>query len=297
MKAKNGFTLVELLVVIAIIGILIALLLPAVQAAREAARRMSCTNNLKQFGLAIHNYHTTRNCFPPGAITADLADVTGLHVALLAYFEQGFIDERIDALASIHTPTNAELGALRVTGFVCPSDSSENKDWSNPDFQVTNYTGVMGPGRDGKQVAAEQTTCGNYSTDGVFYPWSKTRIRDITDGTSKTLAIGERIYQLRVWTRGGCLNQGSPPKACIASAKNIRWPINLNDEAIYYDAYKVGTQTCLFNDLFFGSHHAGGAQFLLADGSVHFMDETIDFDLFGDLATIAGGETTSSEFE
>ncbi len=295
-RRKNGFTLVELLVVIAIIGILIALLLPAVQAAREAARRMNCSNNLKQFGLAIHNYHAARNCFPPGAITADLKDVTGLHVALLPYFEQGIIGDRVLSVESVYGGTNLDLGTLEVSCFTCPSDAARNQDSLNSNLQVTNYAGVMGPGRDGNQVTAEQGLCGNYFTDGVFYPWSRTRVGDIVDGTSKTLAVGERVYELRVWLRGGCFNKTSPPRACISSSKNIRWPINSDTQEVCYNNCPGG-RTCLFNDLFFGSNHPGGAQFVFADGSVHFLNETIDFDMYMDLATIAGGETTSSEFE
>ena len=292
----HAFTLVGLLVVIAIIGILIALLLPAVQAAREAARRMNCSNNLKQFGLAMHNYHTSKGCFPPGAIATSNNDVTGLHVSLLPYFEQGVIGKEVVVDQSVYGGTNRSWGALRVPVFDCPSDPHLEKDWvdSSGEAQTTNYVGVMGPGRDGKAVVGEKTMCGDFSNDGIFYPWSKTRVADIADGTSKTLAIGERTYQLRVWTRGAIMTTDS--RNCIASAKNIRWPINSNSEEVCYHECARG-RTCLFNDLFFGSFHPGGAQFLLADGSVHFVSEGIDFDLFADLATIAGGEVTPPGFE
>ena len=290
---RTAFTLVELLVVIAIIGILIALLLPAVQAAREAARRMNCTNNLKQFGLAIHNYQTALNTFPSGAFTADWSDTTGLHVRLLPYFEQGAVGADMQNLAGVYGGINKELGKQRIPCFVCPSDT-EQKDGLNPDLQVTNYAGIMGPGRNNKDVKGEQSMCGNYHTDGMFYPWSKTRPADVSDGLSKTLIMGERVYELRVWTRGANFNPGSPPRVCVASSKNIRYPINADTDEYCYNNCPNG-RTCLFNDLQFGSRHPGGANFLLGDGSVRFVEDSIELEIYYDLTTVAGGETAGVE--
>ena len=143
----------------------------------------------------------------------------------------------------------------------------------------------MGPGRDGDVVELEQSLCGNQATDGPFYPWSSTRIRDIQDGSSNTLAVGERLYELRVWTRGAC----DAGHICVASAKNVVWPINSDPDVVCYNDCPAG-RTCLFNDLCFGSRHPGGAHFAFADGSVHFVSETINFETYEHLATIAGGE-------
>ena len=133
-KSQHGFTLVELLVVIAIIGILIALLLPAVQAAREAARRMQCTNNLKQLGLALHNYHITERSFPPSAGWSDVAPpvmTKGFLVPLLPYLEQQTIYDRLDQ-TRWGNATNFELGKQIPSAFICPSDGQQQFDVCTP---------------------------------------------------------------------------------------------------------------------------------------------------------------------
>lgn len=295
MREKRGFTLVELLVVIAIIGILIAMLLPAVQAAREAARRMSCSNNLKQIGVALHNYHSAMKCFPPGALGSATADVTGIHVILLPYLEQT-IGEDIESLKSVYYGDLINYFAtLEMPALQCPSDSHQVPDPNYPEGATTNYVGIMGPGRNNEFVPGD-VQCGGYATDGAFYPWSKVRIGDITDGSSNTIVFGERTYQLRIWPRGAVL---TGTKSCVASAKNMVHEINADPSEWCYslnpaDCGRTGI-TCKFNDLFFGSNHPGGAQFVLGDGSVQFLTETITVELLGDLATIAGGEAISGE--
>jgi len=278
--------LVELLVVVTIIGILIAILLPAVQAAREAARRMQCANNLKQLGLALHNYHAALGSFPPGSIQTNVAPAyAGLNVYLLPYLELQMVYENLNQNLGVFSAPNDVTGQMLLSVYHCPSDSDAPIDLSDTlNLAVTNYVGVMGAGRNNQVVALEHSICGDYYTDGVFFPKSATRIADIKDGTSNTLAMGERTYQLRSWFKG---SYGTPNQVCVYSSKDIRWPINA--VGLSYDP-TAASDTVLFNDLYFGSQHPGGAEFVLADGSVQFISESIAFSVYQDLATIAGNE-------
>ena len=289
----HGFTLVELLVVITIIAGLIALLLPAVQAAREAARRTQCAGNLKQIGLALQAYHDVHDAFPPGAILGGaLNSKMGIHVLLLPYLEQTTLFERFDFSQIVTSTANAELGRINIPVFSCPSNTENVMDPVNTfhKWRTTNYFGVMGAGADSGHIVKGGSTCGDYYTDGVFYPLSRTRLEDIKDGASNTLAFGERLYELRGWTLSG---YASGSDYCVFPVKNVHWPVNSDPKKVCYRNCPSG-QTCLFNDVFFGSRHPGGAYFSLADGSVHFVAETIDLQTYRTLATIAGGELIGS---
>lgn len=289
-----GFTLVELLVVIAIIGVLIALLLPAVQAAREAARRMQCSNHLKQFGVAIHNYHGATGAFPPAAFLgpSNTDRRAGMHAILLQYFEQGAVEVMHEDNMHDVGGMNEIIGTTHIGVFECPSDDEATDDWSDTNskgqhWAATSYNGVMGPGFFGHYVKRANHG-GNYNTDGVFCADGHVMtVTDVTDGTSSTLAIGERTYQLRGWIKGGYDNGTI---ACIFNAKNIKYPINSDPGLICYADCPSGSTYCPFNDLFFGSRHPGGAQFCFADGSVHFLSETIGFRVYQSLGSIDGGE-------
>jgi prepilin-type N-terminal cleavage/methylation domain-containing protein/prepilin-type processing-associated H-X9-DG protein len=294
-RERAGFTLVELLVVIAIIGILIALLLPAVQAAREAARRIECANHLKQMGLALHNYHTAFGLFPPGASWLQNSGGYGAGVFLYMcpYLEQQSLYEEYEQPYNLYDLDNPEVGRRIPPDYRCPSASGSRTDNNDKaqDWIPTDYVGVMGPGRDNDFEDLEDSHCGDYSTDGVFYPYSDTRIDDILDGSSNTLVIGEKLHAPRCWVKGA-FEQGSGEsrKVCVFSCKNIAYPINSEAAELCYECSGSGYTRILFNDIYFESKHPGGAQFLYADGSVHFVPETINFDVFGDLATKAGGE-------
>ncbi|MDZ7617535.1 MAG: DUF1559 domain-containing protein [Patescibacteria group bacterium] len=282
-KGPKGFTLVELLVVIAIIGILIALLLPAVQSAREAARRMQCSNNLKQLGLALHQYHTALKVFPGLVVpTAAACNRSTFHVMLLPYLEQQSLYE------GLQEPNGANLARSIPNVYTCPSDGRQPEDVTSPtDHKTSNYWGVMGAGRNGKVVELADSTCGSYYTDGLFPPGLARRMRDVKDGTSNTLAFGEATYQLRGWIKG--VYFASSTQICMLGAKNVRWPINSDPVVLCYTGCTSG-RTLLLNDVFFASRHPGGALFAMVDGSVQFLSETIQFDVYEDLATVAGGE-------
>ncbi|QDU57218.1 Fimbrial protein precursor [Aeoliella mucimassa] len=308
----NGFTLVELLVVIAIIGILVALLLPAVQAAREAARRMTCSNNLKNMMLAAHNYHTAMGEFPTSATLARTSEdqSSGLHVQLLPYVEQSqlgeLVDDEMDAEGHLSN-LSQQLTAIKLPLFWCPSRTEEAyEDWSQGQSTST-YYGVMGAGRNSyclqkngsRQAKAtaqllENSHCGQVYTDGVFFPYGTVKIREITDGTSQTLAMGERTYQLRTYFHGAFYSgaPGAFTKVCSHGSKNIRYGIVTPQDVGYYVANETGDtpKTVLFNDLFFGSEHPGGAQFAYADGSVSLIEKEIDLGVLRNLATRNGSE-------
>lgn len=283
---RRGFTLVELLVVIAIIAILIALLLPAVQQAREAARRSQCKNNLKQIGIALHNYHEVNRALPPGFIGVDLATRTpningmnsfGWGTMILPMLDMVPLYKELNTKVSLLDPINnpaADAPTRKLlTVFRCPSDSAEDvwelEDTSgNPLITLAsaNYVGHFG----GTDLAPCETTpnvqcIGN----GIFYHNSVTRFTDISDGQSTTLMAGER-------------RSGDPGNF------NSTWvgaPAN-GEEAM---ARVLGVADHTPNDDHahledFSSVHVGGCHMLAADGSVHFISESIDDGTWKNLA-------------
>lgn len=293
---RGAFTLVELLVVIAIIGILIALLLPAVQAAREAARRMHCTNNLKQMGLAMHNYHASHNVFPPGAITRLPADTCPLNgnestdsgapwsVMIAPFMEDNAQYQKYDfrkpfagvAYVSGAT-TNRSVQFTPNPKYHCPSDPN-----STPDSPNTNYLACQGGGDTPACYSGNSYPNRVFFTNGIFYNNSSVREGDVKDGTSNVFLIGETKYcphklssvsgtayvswdsGLRVC--GGC----SYVTVLCATMEQIN-SSNVNPAETY--SADVSTRT-------FGSKHPGGCHFAMADGSAHFVSETIDLTLY-----------------
>ncbi|HEX3450122.1 MAG TPA: DUF1559 domain-containing protein, partial [Isosphaeraceae bacterium] len=206
MKQRLAFTLIELLVVISIIGVLIALLLPAVQAARESARRTQCVNNLKQLGVAMHTYESASRSFPPGYVSnfdtsgTDTGPGWGWAAMLLPQFEQKPLFDAINFNLPIEDVSNSTSRLTRMSVFLCPSDSAPSAWWAvtrDPSgvtlqnicqVAMANYVGMYGtsdPGIDG---------------DGIFFRDSKIGIPNITDGTTQTIAAGERAYALGMAT-------------------------------------------------------------------------------------------------
>lgn len=299
--STRAFTLVELLVVIAIIGILVALLLPAVQSAREAGRKTSCVNRLRQQILAAHNYHDRAKAFPPGGARHELEAETGLswRVYLLPELEEGPLYDEIDPQPD-GGPASWRPQIDMPGLFTCPSlDTSEGGELG---LQIAHYWGVAGTPRPDNQRAMglTDTLCGDLHKNGVFYPDSKVRIAQITDGTSHTMAIGERTYNFRAWMTGATHFGDPTDMMCSEAANHITYPMNaFHGNWGYWEgddqAPSNADKDLPLNDLFFGSAHPAGLHFAFADSSVHFVQDDLDLQVYQDLATIAGEEVDQWE--
>jgi len=274
---EAGFTLVELLVVIAIIGILIALLLPAVQAAREAARRSQCSNHLKQYGLALHNYHDVHRVFPIGVV---VNRYWNFQSALLPYLEGQTVYQLINYAFDgtcfsyyVTLPAANQPGNRVLDVDICPSDPNGGKIWTTDAVTsgyhgCTEYLGVIGTSA--------------MINDGLLFWGSSLGMRDATDGTSNTMIMGERgIPNDLYWGWSYC-------GAGVAEADGVN---RGNGDGVLTTAQGLAPGRPDGNhNLHFWSYHPGGAQFLLADGSVRFLSYTIDFTTFQALSTRGGGE-------
>lgn len=321
LRKPSGFTLIELLVVIAIIAILIALLVPAVQKVRAAAARTQCTNNLKQLGIALHAYHDTMKQFPVGEFNDDNHN-WGWGVAVLPYIEQGPLYQTLisagillfdkggpnmwpgqapgfsaDALNAIGTvSTGFGGGAMTpLTMFSCPSDPWP--DTTTSGYGKSNYLGCMGSDTSGGNWASWTNPNGG-TMNGVLLQsnsntmnWT-TRISNILDGTSNTIMVGEvtnnsvsypltALNNFPIWAGGNPSFSGQGRQHNYFRVADVNTPLNL----------KIGANA----DRAFGSQHAGGANFLAADATVHFITDSIDTTVYQSLATRAGGETASFE--
>jgi len=295
-RSKSGFTLVELLVVIAIIGILVSLLLPAVQAAREAARRSQCASNLKQIGLATQNYHASFKRFPPGWDEDNVANqqargpFAAWGLLILPYMEEDPLYGQFDFDKNINDGVpggdidNIDLIGNRIDIYRCPSDTAPDSDsWAAysgyypdiPALGVSNYV-VAGincdPCFSGHLQRKDKTfSCPNGPT-GLMYRNSKTSVANVLDGTSKTFLAGERTYASRHGVNSTAYWAG-PPGAVS------------NSLACFSATVMAGTITGfgsadhkrMINGHGFGFHsyHPGGVQVVMADGSVRFIAEDI----------------------
>lgn len=294
----RGFTLIELLVVIAIIAVLIALLLPAVQQAREAARRTQCKNNMKQYGLALANYHDTYNMYPIGGTyqggdCCNSPPRLGFQARLLAFIDQAPLFNQInfslvDAPAQV-LGTGQRVGAITIPGATCPSDSSQNpmNGWGQ-----ANYDGSLGS----QGNVSVSGACNPYQTFAQFVnpnngdtldptqvsgmgsrDGPSIRIKDVTDGTSNVIHMGEVLPQCNDHSSGGMWHSngmGNYHSSTIV-------PINDFTTCSWATGSQIRVSGCQNPNNWniswgFRSRHVGGAHFLFVDGSVHFLSENID---------------------
>ncbi|HAV32885.1 MAG TPA: prepilin-type cleavage/methylation domain-containing protein [Planctomycetaceae bacterium] len=323
-KSQRGFTLIELLVVIAIIAILVALLLPAVQQAREAARRTQCKNNLKQLALAVHNYHDVANMFPPGYIFAppNLV-VRSAFTLLLPYIEQTNLYNSIDSsVPMMMGPTgynttiqaqNVAAAATVIPAFLCPSSVGPTTDdymypanafaagvppmnmtWKGGRTDYGGTTGIRGVYGN---LAYNNNQGGD--RDGCLTAaglnGSTSRMRDVTDGTSNTLMFGERTGGVRLYYKS---TPATNLPAVLGVTNGGSWSDALAFEhwlqGSLYDGTGLGGGPCAMCTNIrgngFHSFHTGGCQFALVDGSVRFISENVAASVFASTVTKKKGE-------
>ncbi|QDT62920.1 DUF1559 domain-containing protein [Calycomorphotria hydatis] len=307
---NSGFTLVELLVVIAIISLLIALLLPAVQQAREAARRSQCKNNLKQIGLALHNYHDGYSTFPPRMYghqssakwPSDTTPIdqliprVGALVAILPYMEQANLFREIGSEPTYVWDTSSDAYRRQVPGYLCPSDPltlhASTFGHNNYGFSIGDSV-YGGPNPSGGYLYANVQR----DTRGIFGFETRVRIRDITDGTSNTLMVAEFVRPPadNAFGRTSSTAWNQSPVSCKATfdgqqyatsmtsperSRGTRWPDGREEYCAVNTILPPNSAACHASNsqgyFTVQSRHFGGAQGLMADGSVHFFSENID---------------------
>ena len=294
-KARSrGFTLVELLVVIAIIGILIALLLPAVQAAREAARRSQCTNNVKQIGLALHNYHDTHKAFPLGHVMSSSSSVnTELRGSwikgLLPFLELQTVYDTFDHNSAWWAPGNEAVRDIRIDAFLCPSDIEAEIFNSAYNFGFRgNYVGNIGIGTYIREYRPSYQT--GLTVHGPFVHNHSVRFSDIIDGTSNTAAVTEIRKASGNDSRGALFADSGTVQYCHDYVPNELVADLTERCASETDVPCSGAGSGGPHRLTARSRHPGGVNLLLFDGSVRFISETIDRDTWQALASMRGKE-------
>jgi len=325
MSRRRGFTLVELLVVIAIIGILVALLLPAVQAAREAARRMQCTNNLKQMGIALHNYHDTYKTFPPGGIecggavngpcnsTYGRRQLTTWTLCILPFMEQQPLYDQYDFNLGNTDAANAAVCQTFISSYLCPSDVRTNvlsRPGSGPqrfEYAPGSYRSVSGVTRTRGGPHFDEPNTLNSLDRGLLHVvygngarWSTERMADVIDGTANTIMVGEMVStpcpQSGGVSNGRCrratfwaYTYTSYNQSSITAGSPTAFGIPSYDEC-------VNVSGAHSNDCkrAFSAFHPGIVNFCLVDGSVRGITKNVDRVLLANTATISGSEAQTA---
>jgi prepilin-type N-terminal cleavage/methylation domain-containing protein/prepilin-type processing-associated H-X9-DG protein len=317
---RKGFTLIELLVVIAIIGVLIALLLPAVQAAREAARRTQCTNNLKQLGIALHNFHDTNNVLPssvrPPGLTP-LPRVAGLTL-VLPFFEQKNLYDSMNFEFTWGNPENSTTSLTKISSLLCPSSPKDDRTDGIPEISpwvanvnaVTDYSPTIG-------VDPRLRTLGlvDYAGAGVLPKNGKPKLADVTDGLSNTILYAESAGRPFLYQRGAKLVSEDPTLARVNAggwarpASDFTIDGATKDGSLIPGSYPINSTNgdnaagLTFPLPYYGSEgtseiyafHPGGANVLLGDGSVRFVKDTTGIKIVAALVTRAGREVVSQD--
>ncbi len=310
---RSGFTLIELLVVIAIIAVLIALLLPAVQSAREAARRIQCVKNLKQIGLALHNYQESRSVLPGADMVFNVTEISALS-NILPYLEQSNVYNSINFDFSYQDPNNYTAMYTVINGFICPSDLPD----AIPSLGgQTNYMANMGSGI--VWQASVGPNVGMPSPNGVFYGDSATTFAQITDGLSNTTFFSERVLADGnnsivspiadvFFSPGFPLTPDDALQQCLAVNiydLNNQFPLFMGapwlcGQHIFLHVSPPNSRSCGFFIALRAvmppsSHHPGGVNVVFGDGSVKFIKDSINLPIWRALGTRAGGEVISAD--
>jgi prepilin-type N-terminal cleavage/methylation domain-containing protein len=312
---RSGFTLIELLVVIAIIAILIGMLLPAVQKVREAAARMSCQNNMKQFAIGLHSYHDAVGKLPPGHDSLNFST----HVYILPYIEQANVCNTMNMMMPYNDPSNAFAAASRIKIFICPSDpdtSSVPAQFAPTNYRVNQGSWILWG------LPPSSTSDPNYGSpppNGPFFFNSTVKLTDITDGTSNTAMVSESLvgsFNAGVTSPNNTQRLGSSTGFYPADADSAYsmcqsvgwqnmayngmfntgapWTYGYHSTTIYFHVGPPNSLSCMYPPGRIGtaarSAHTNGVNLTFSDASVHFISNAIDLPTWRAMGTRAGGE-------